>query len=160
MELENPDVADLVKFLETPDPFGAKQIEGIVVKRYDFVNQWGRQQWGKLVNAEFKEQNKMAFGASKKDPAALRFASEYITDELVMKTINKIRDERGSVDVRNMAEVLGRVWHDAFQESLWDFVKKEKIDEFNFRDARRLVEARTREIALAYFNGLLDAPVV
>ena len=158
ISLDSPSVEALVALLNnTPDPFGAKALEGLVIKRYDFFNKWGRQQWGKLVNADFKEANKMAFGASKKDPAALRLAASAFIPDIIIKTIQKIRDEKGEASVRNMAEVLGRVWHDVFQEYLWDFVKKEKVGDFNFRDARRLVENRTREIALAYFNGVWDS---
>lgn len=99
----------------------------------------------------------MAFGASKKDPAALRLAASAFVADLTIKTIHKIKDDRGEASVRNMSEVLGRVWHDVFQEHLWDFVKREKVGDFNFRDARRLVENRTREVALAYFNGVWDS---
>ena len=155
--LDRPSVADLTSLLSTPDPFGAKALEGLAIKRYDFFNKWGRQQWGKLINADFKEANKMAFGASKKDPAALRLAASAFVADLTIKTIHKIKDDRGEASVRNMSEVLGRVWHDVFQEHLWDFVKREKVGDFNFRDARRLVENRTREVALAYFNGVWDS---
>ncbi len=156
--LDSPSAETLVTLLNnTPDPFGAKVLEGLVIKRYDFFNKWGRQQWGKLVNADFKEANKMAFGASKKDSAALRLAASTFIADLTIKTIHKIKDEKGEASVRNMSEVLGRVWYDVFQEHLWDFVQKERVGDFNFRDAHKLVENRTREVALAYFNGVWDS---
>ena len=53
-----------------------------------------------------------------------------------------------------MPKVLGFVYHDAIVEELWDFVKKESVDKFSFRTARKLAEQKTRDIALAYFNGI------
>ena len=157
-ELVNPTVEQLVPYTEGPDEFGARQKEGIVVKRYTFKNKFGRVRWGKLVSADFREKNKMVFGPCKHDPVEMRFAGEYVTEELVLKTINKIKDDNGGViTVKNMSEVLGRVWYDAFNEELWDFVIKKKVRGFDFYTARQLVTKATREIALAYFNGTLAA---
>lgn len=154
--MENPTVADLVPLTQEPSAFGGGEREGIVAKRYDFVNCYGRAVWGKLVSADFGEKNKLHFGTGNKDPKEVRFASTYVTEHLVLKVIDKIRDEHGSASVRNMPEILGRVWYDVFNEELWNFVKKEKVGKFDFRAARKLVERKTRDIALAYFNGVLE----
>jgi hypothetical protein len=53
-----------------------------------------------------------------------------------------------------MPEILGRVWYDMFNEHLWEFVHKEKVKEFDFKEANRLTNKFTREIALDYFNGV------
>jgi hypothetical protein len=151
--IDHPTPEDLAAFVPGPDTFGADQKEGVVVKRYGFVNRWGRTVWAKLVAADFKEKNKLAFGATKNDPVELRFAAT-VTDEAVMKVIYKIADERGGCTVRQMGEVLGRVWYDAFTDNLWAFVKKEKPGAFNFNEARRLVETKARTVALDHFNGM------
>lgn len=156
-ELSNPTVESLTVLVHGPDEFGAKQKEGIVIKRYDFINKYGRVTWAKLVSDDFKETHKMIWGASKKEDAEIRFASHYITREFVLKTILKIKEQHGDVTIRQMPEVLGRVWYDAFQEELWNFVKNEKVTDFNFRDARRLAEKLIREYALEYFNGITSA---
>lgn len=153
-KIENPTLAALVNLVDGPDEFGATQKEGIVIKRYDFKNKYGRTTWAKLVSADFKEKNKMVFGATKHDPVELKLASRCVSLELVLKTIYKIKDERGEISIRQMPEVLGRVWYDVFSENLWEFVKKEKVTKLDFREARRLVEKYAREFALDYFNGI------
>lgn len=151
--IDHPTPERLAALVPGPDTFGADQKEGVVVKRYGFVNRWGKTVWAKLVAADFKEKNKLAFGATKNDPVELRFAAT-VTDEAVMKVICKIADERGACTVRQMGEVLGRVWYDAFTDNLWAFVKKEKPGAFNFNEARRLVETKARTVALDHFNGM------
>jgi hypothetical protein len=157
--LDHPTPEVLAALVLGPDTFGAEQKEGVVVKRYGFVNRWGRTVWAKLVAADFKEKNKLAFGATKNDPVELRFAAT-VTDEAVMKVIHKIADERGVCTVKQMGEVLGRLWYDVFMDNLWAFVKKEKVTTFNFNEARRLVETKARTVALDYFNGMIPAAIV
>ena len=152
--LTNPSLEELVNLVDGPDEFGATQKEGIVIKNYSFINKYGRVTWGKLVSADFKEKNKMAFGATKHDPVELKLASKCVNLELVLKTIHKIKDEKGEISIKQMPEVLGRVWYDIFSEHLWEFVKTEKVTKFDFREARRLTEKYTREFALDYFNGV------
>lgn len=59
--INNPRVEELESILNI-NTFGAipKQ-EGIVIKRYDFINKFGITQWSKIVNSEFKEVNKNTF---------------------------------------------------------------------------------------------------
>lgn len=154
-ELDSPTVDQLVEYVNGPSQFGAAHREGIVVKRYDFVNQYGRTQWGKMIHADFKVKNSLHFHAPKGDPAELRFVSLRLRAELVEKTIHKIAaDRQEDSTVRHMAAVLGRVWYDLFTEELWDFVKKERVGVFDFNAARKLVEQKTRDLALAYYNGV------
>ncbi len=149
-----PSMEALTSLVSGPDAFGAEQKEGVVVKRPGFVNRYGRVTWGKIVAADFKEKNRLAFGASKADAPEMRFAAGAVSTDSVMKLIHKIEDAKGQpANVRDMAQVIGRAWHEAFSEELWDFVNRERVREFNFGEARRLVEAKTREIALAHFNG-------
>lgn len=155
--LSNPTMDELVKLAEGPDEFGAEQKEGIVIKRYEFSNKYGRTQWGKIVNANFLIKSKLAFRPQKADAIEMHFASETITEHLVLKVISKIKAEspNNDITIRKMPQILGLVWYDVFTEELWDFVKKNKVKEFNFFIAKKLVGTATREIALAYFNGIL-----
>lgn len=152
---QKPDLNALVALSKGSGYFGEPQKEGIVLKRYGFRNKFGRTQWGKIVSADFAEKKKMVFGAAKRDAAELRLASKYVTQELVTKTIHKVADARDETPrVQHMAEVLQRVWYDLFMEELWDFVKKENVGAFNFRDAYKLSVNKTREIALDFYNGV------
>ena len=155
--LSNPTVDELIKLAEGPDEFGAEQKEGIVVKRYDFVNKYKRTQWGKIIHENFQMKNKLTFRPQKADDITLKFASAAVTEHLVLKVIAKIKSEdpNNNIAIKKMPQILCLVWHDVFTEELWDFVKKYKVKEFNFFEAKKLVDTATREIALAYFNGIL-----
>ena len=155
--LSNPTIDELAKLAEGPDEFGAEQKEGIVIKRYDFTNKYGRTQWGKIVHEGFQLKNKLAFRPKNADDITIKFASETITEHLVLKIIAKIKaeDPNNDITIRKMPQILGLAWYDVFTEELWNFTKKYKVKEFNFYTAKKLVEAATREIALAYFNGIL-----
>jgi len=152
--LTNPFISEIEPLSQGPDDWGAAQKEGIVVKNYSFVKKWHRTTWGKLVSADFREKNKLEFGATRYDPVELKYAS-MLTQDDVLKVIHKLKDEHGETSVKHMGEVIGRVWHDHWEDRLWDFVKKEKVKTFSFADAQKLVIAKTRDIALAYYNGTL-----
>jgi len=154
-KLNNPSIGQLIPYSEGGDIFGAKQKEGIVIKRYDFVNKFGRTNWGKIVTADFKEKAKLSFGARKHDPPEIRFVSKFLDDTIVIKVIDKIKQEKGEITIKDMPRILQTVWYDLFNEELWGFVSKSKVKEFNFDTACRLATKKTREIALAYFNGVL-----
>lgn len=155
--LNSPQVSDLVILTQGPDEFGANQKEGIVIKSYNFVNKFGRTQFAKLIAEDFREKNKLAFGASSQDPAELRFATKFVSREFVKKTIFTVADNRHEEPtIRHMGEILGRVYHDLFTEELWDFIKAEKVGAFNFKDLNRLCLLRTKSIALDFYNGVTN----
>jgi len=155
--LTNPKLEDLLQYVNAPSQYGATHREGIVVKRHDFRNRWGRATWGKLISADFQEKHKLAMGACRHDPIELKFAAEFATSEFVLKTIHQIEDTVGrKLVITDMPRVLGQTWNILFQEELWGFVKHEHLPTINFRSLRSLVEKAAREHALAYFNGVIS----
>lgn len=152
--LNNPSVEEITTYATGPDEFGAQEKEGIVIKRYNFVNKFGETVWAKLVSADFKVKNKTMIRATKRDAPEIHFASK-ITEDVVLKTIHKLNTKMGQIDIKSMPMILGIVWYDLFTEELWDFVEKNKVAEFNFKLARQLAIDKIRTIALAYFNGVL-----
>ena len=158
--LNNPTPEDIVTYATGNSAYGPNPREGIVVKRYDFKNIYGRITWGKMVTADFKQKHKLNGGANKKDGPETRFASFFVCQTIVLKEIEKIKDDHeGFIHIKSMPEVMGRVWHALFHEELWNFIKKEKVKEFDFKVAEKQVYAAVREIALAYFNGCLENSV-
>lgn len=160
--LQRPTPEELTDLVIGPSGMGDIEREGIVVKRYDFVNRYGRAAWGKLVSKDFKVQHAAVMGYQRRQDyeyLEMKFAHEAVTQAEVLKTIAKIKNEKQPGDlafsIRDMPQILGRVYHDAFTDHLWDFVKKNKPRKWNFRLARKYVETRTRDIALDYFNGVL-----
>jgi ATP-dependent RNA circularization protein (DNA/RNA ligase family) len=156
--LNRPTIEALLEYTKGPDEFGAKQKEGIVIKRFDFSNEYGRTTWGKLVSADFIEKMHAAMGATNDDPPEIRFVARIVTYGFIQKTMKTIEDTLGrKLVIQTMPRVLATVWKDAFTEELFDFVRKEGVSKFDFRLARRLTEQKTRDVALAYFN---DVPIV
>lgn len=153
-------VDDLIKLVDGPDVFGAAQKEGIVVKRYGFTNKYGRTTWGKLVSADFKEKNKLMFHPQNSDPLEMHFAA-MLTEADIVKAIHDVAERRSeSPHIRHMSEIIGRCWHDTVQENMWEFLKRHKVESnhqatFSFAKARQLVNLKTRETALAFYNGTL-----
>lgn len=180
-----PKLADVLELVSGPSAYGPMR-EGVVAKRMDFVNRYGRQTWAKFVTREFKEAhrtNKELGGVPGQTPEE-KFAA--LADDLfVSKTIHKIEDqllqdaqelcwrgaggshaiarntwpERERLTIENMARVIHTVWHDLVREELPDFLlkKKNRVSVFDVESARRLVLNKTRNYALAYFDGAVEA---
>ncbi len=160
--LTNPTPELLATYAPGASGFGAKNREGVVVKRPGFVNTWGHTVWAKLIAKDFiankQEQSK---NPSAKQPHHLerKFAEDCVDKDFILKTLYKLRDEVGEeFGVKYMAELMGRVWYDVFNERLWGFQKKAKrIDggrPFDFLVAQKLVSGQVKEVALGYFNGM------
>ena len=145
-------LALLVRLAGMPSMLGAPQAEGIVIKRYGYVNKFGRTQWGKVVNSDFAVASK-ARQCADKDPPEIRFVARCITDALIEKTIGKIRDAVGSFESAHIGRLLETTWHDAFLEELYDFVQGEKVKAFDFHAARKLANEKIRGFALAHLGG-------
>lgn len=159
--LENPTPDDIVALVkDQPSALGNNNREGVVVKRYDYWNLYGRMTWGKVVSADFKEATALHMGyqryqGNEPNEKEIKFAG-MVTEQLVLKTIHKIKGDRGEVSIKDMKEILGRVYHDLVTEELWNFIKRKRVGSFNFHVARKMVERKTRDIALLYFNKLLN----
>lgn len=77
--------------------------EGIVVKNYDFVNQYGRQVWGKMVRSEFKVESRA------KDKPLTE------VEELVERTLTP---EYLSKEYLKMTKDAGVAWNDKMTPDL------------------------------------------
>ena len=147
-QLHCPTLEDVATLLPGGE-LGAAQREGIVCKRYDFVNQYGRTVWGKL-EVEKPVRVKAERGPQEGEEA---FAQR-VTDAFVRKIILLVADSHEDTpNICHMGEVIGRAWHDMVQEELWHFIHKGKVGDFNFRAAQSAVSQAVRTYALAYYNG-------
>jgi len=120
--------------------------EGIVIKRYDYVNRYGRATWAKIVRNEFKERNLEAFGTptvAMNTRLEQAIAIEYVTRGRVSKAMDKMRDV-GPVTSRRIPELLGRIWNDVVTEEMWGIVKTRKNPTINFKALNRAVIAQTK----------------
>jgi hypothetical protein len=107
--------------------------EGIVIKNYDFVNQFGNVVWAKLVTSEFKEEKVEKWGACKEKPLVEEaICNKFVTPTLVDKTYAKILTE-GEWSGKSIPQLLNRVYHDLITEEMWDIIKTMKNPVIDFR---------------------------
>lgn len=120
--------------------------EGIVIKRYDYVNEWGRTTFAKMVRNEFKERNLEVFGTpTVKMTGDLepQLAQEYVTRGRVSKALAKMRDI-GPVSRNRIPELFGRIWNDIITEETWGILKAYKNPTIDFNAFYRAVVEETK----------------
>jgi hypothetical protein len=136
-------------------PDGADPGEGVVLKRYDFRNKYGKVEYAKLVRQQFREENMQVMGAShvtKAPGVELVIADEVVTAELVAK-------ERAKIELQHetgwrsqyIPQLLGTVHHCVVTEELWSQLKKHKQPVINFKTLQRAVIERIRGVAPELF---------
>lgn len=148
--VDNPSYESLVHYLDLnnfliKDGKGAG--EGIVVKNYDFINEFGRQTWAKIVRSEFKEKHHKEMGAPRREDHLVEeeIASEFVTQALCDKTLAKIKEDKGGWDSPMIPELLNRVFYDVVNEDAWEFVKKHKFPRIDFNRLRHFVYAEVKK---------------
>jgi hypothetical protein len=145
--------------------------EGIVIKRYDYVNPWGRTTWAKIVRNEFKEKNLGAFGAPVRQgerQVEAEIVDHFVTPAFVAKERAKIEAEVceaanvpewdesvGGLSRELRAKVIPRllqtVFYELIREEAWAFVKKHRNPTIDFGKLQRLTVERTKQLASDLF---------
>jgi hypothetical protein len=123
--------------------------EGIVIKNYNWRNQWGHQVWAKIVRNEFREDNRAAFGVNKHTGVKLieaAIAETYVTKAFVDKTRAKIELETTDRKIL-IPRLLQTCYHDVVQEEIWDIVKKGKNPTIDFRKLQAQVIYKVKQYA-------------
>ena len=128
--------------------------EGIVVKRYDYRNQWGSSNWAKVINSaysKFKTESRRLKMAARESGGSVEYniAKTYVTPDVVNKEYDRIRVTNGKVDPRML---LGTMYHCVVTENLWDAIKRFRIEELNLKRLRRECEMRTKMIRPEVFG--------
>jgi hypothetical protein len=109
--------------------------EGIVIKRYNFKNRYGRTTWAKIVTSEFKEKHAKVMGTSEvkaKDLIEEQIADKYVTHALVEKEYAKIVNDQGWQS-KNIPQLLNTVYYNLVKEESWNFVKDLKNPKIDFK---------------------------
>lgn len=119
---------------------GAGIGEGVVIKNYDFYSKYGPQVWAKIVTAQFKEQNHVVMGAPTVGNTLVEelICNDYVTEHLVNKVYDKIRNEGEGWTSRCIPRLLDTVYHDLITEELWDILKVYKNPFINFKTLKAL----------------------
>lgn len=150
MVLKNVDYDSLLKQLEANTFLvqdGKGIGEGIVVKNYDYTNQWGNTVFAKVVATKFKDEH-MKFKLNKKEVPMIeqQFVDGAVDQHLIDKTFAKIANDNEGWNSKYIPQLLGRVQYDAINEELWDFLKKQKFPTINFRTVNALIIRKIKEL--------------
>lgn len=126
--------------------------EGIVIKRYSFVNKYGRTVWAKAVRTEFTAKHIKEMGPrviNSMNCLEQTIVDDYLTEHLILKTYEKLRDKYefpGDLPSRHIAELLQTVFYDFVTEEIWEVIKKLKYPTINFKQLHRLCYNKTKEV--------------
>ena len=132
-------------------PDGSEPGEGVVLKRYDFVNRYGHTVWAKLVRNEFKEKHHVEMGSpelTRADYVEQSIVDDTVTLVLVDKVAAKITvDKETGWRTEYVPRLLGEVYHDIVTEELWSQLKKRKSPTVDFKRLRSLCIERVKLLA-------------
>jgi len=124
--IENPTIEQLQEFVGKSDlgEYG----EGIVIKNFDFVNQFYRCDYAKLVTEKFKETNSLVFGGNNKHSESyweMYIVNQFITLERIKKIMHKIQPLiEKKLDFEHTPRIAGTVLNDMITEEAWTIFNK------------------------------------
>lgn len=129
--------------------------EGIVIKRYDFKNKWGRTTWAKLITNTFKDKHIKEMGGAVHNTKMIEeeIAQEFLTEHMVEKIIEKIRNDSGQFGAKDIPRLLATAYHDLVTEELWQALKKHKNPKIDFKTLNSFAIKRVKEIKKELFGG-------
>ena len=124
--------------------------EGIVIKRYDYFNKYGRQTWAKIVTSEFKEKHAKTMGApllAEKPILEIAIAESFVTAALVEKEYSKILLDNGDEwSSKLIPRLLETVFYSVVKEDAWEIVKAHKLPTIDFKRLKNFVFARVKAV--------------
>lgn len=112
--------------------------EGIIVKRYGFVNEFGRTQWMKVLAPEFK----VAKATEEKPGLEDEIAEKYVTTTLVEKELAKLENLPSHNGIQG--RLIQSVWHCILTEEMAEIVKKYKQPKIDFKLLQIAVTKQTK----------------
>lgn len=142
--VEDPTVEELGRMADTQATFMMPEGsgEGIVVKRYDFVNRFGRTEWAKVINSEYSR-HRIVRTSERTGSVEEAIAERYVTPDLVNKEYAKIA-ESGAEERAVPFRLLGTVYHCVITECMWDALKRFGNPTVDFRALRRECETAVK----------------
>jgi len=129
--------------------------EGVVIKNFGFINEFGDTEYAKVVTEKFKENNALVFGGNNKHSDTyweMFVVNKYITLERVRKIMQKIQPtENRRLNITHTARVINSTYHDMITEEIWEIQKKVKAI-----NLKKLQHLSCRKAAQIYHDILND----
>lgn len=126
-------------------PTGVKG-EGVVIKNYEWKNEFGQQPWAKIVLSEFKDEMSKQWDPAthevKSSESAL--ADLCCTQALIQKEKAKIELNEGGWNNKLIPRLMETVVHSVITEELYNGLKKIKNPIIDFRYFRQLIGQKVR----------------
>lgn len=145
--LDNPTLNDVInvaernEFLMESGHIG----EGVVCKRYNYANPYGKVVWGKYVRPAFKMNHvSMKTDSSNLTLLEQRIANDAVTYELVQKEKAKLLSN-GNFTGNIIPATMSMVWECLISEELHTALKKHKNPKLDFRVLNRACNEIVRE---------------
>lgn len=104
--------------------------EGIVIKRYDQLNKYGRPLFAKIVNDKFKEDWRPPKQEKTDISDEIKIANYYATPARIYKAIYDLRDEGAEIDMPMMRTLYKDVVTDILEENILDIYEDHKSINF------------------------------
>lgn len=123
--------------------------EGIVIKRYDFVNRFGRTVWAKLVRPVVKVASKIQRPLTS-DAVEPQIIEKFLTPELVEKEFSKLAADGWNSKL--IPKLLGVVWHAFITEETFNFLRKFHNPKVDFGLLNRLAVEKTKTVKSELFS--------
>lgn len=108
--------------------------EGVVIKRYDYKNKYGRQTWAKIVTSEFKEKHIKNMGAPVIEGEMTierKFIEEFCTLAFIEKEYAKIK--LNGWNSQKIPQLLGTIFNTLIAECTWEAIKKYKYPKIDYK---------------------------
>lgn len=127
--------------------------EGIVIKRYDYINKYGRRVWAKIVLNEFKEKHKKVMGADElvNEVFEDEIVQAFLTDEFIEKEYSKIVALQGGWRGQYIPRLLETVYAEFVKDYIYDILKKYKNPTIDFKRLKIYVTNRIKIVKQELF---------
>jgi hypothetical protein len=134
--------------------------EGVVVKRYDFVNKFGRTVWGKYVNEKKKPHTTTIYQSvatgglyssgiitSKEEDFETKVVFEFLKESVIQKRVVFILDSEKSTGWKRefISRLINLVWFDFISEEMYGLLEKHHNPVIDFKKLRRAVAGAIKE---------------
>ena len=134
--LDHPDFETITKIapeLTKYNTFEGNVGEGIVLKRYDFVNKLGDTVWGKYVLSDFKKNHRrktslVKHANTEAEDVYRAHAEQFITKAFVEKEYAKfIENHNGIFRSKYIGELLNTLWYEFMNEDFYHYLQTFKV---------------------------------
>ena len=150
--MTNPTLDDIIKLanenkflLEDSDTIG----EGVVIKRYDYVNPYGRYAVAKYVREDFRPNTPKVKRIIQAGKIEQDFINRYLTqselEKAKAKTALACGEEYAPGNGKFIGMFLNLLWKDALEENIVDFCKRAKNPQIDFAALNGLIKAEGRK---------------